>query len=60
MQKQPDVPTLIYAGGIMDYASGNPKKAAESFEAAQTIAPDMPEIAFAFASLARGTDVPTP
>lgn len=51
-----DVPQLIYAGALADLAGGQAKHAAEALEAAQTLAPDAPEIAFALASLSRATD----
>src|SRR5262249_17301991 len=48
----PEVPQLIYAGALLDAAAGQTKHAVEALAAAQTMAADVPEIAFAAASLA--------
>ncbi len=56
MAGSPDVAPLIYASAMADVAAGQPKKAIESLEAAQTLAPDAAEIAFALAALSRQAD----
>lgn len=51
-----DVAPLIYATAMADAAAGQTKKAIDALEAAQTLAPDAAEVAFALAALSRQAD----
>ena len=57
VQATPASPQLSYAQGLAELAAGDTHKALESFEAAQTLAPDVPEIALATAFAAWDDDL---
>ncbi|MBC7792915.1 MAG: tetratricopeptide repeat protein, partial [Clostridia bacterium] len=53
----PASPQLSYAQGLADLQVGDVRHASESFEAAQTLAPEVPEIALAMAYAAYDDDI---
>lgn len=53
----PVSPQLSYAQGLVDLQAGDLRHASESFEAAQTLAPEVPEIALAMAFAAYDDDL---